>query len=271
MPTSTQSDAPPWLADLAPRLTTHTLGRTVVYLPRTASTNAAAHDAARTHAYDGTLVLTDDQHAGRGRMGRTWQAMPEANLTFSLLVHPHGPMPDWPLIGFAAAVAIARALETHAPDSVVHVKWPNDVLLDGRKASGLLLETVHLRDAPSALVVGIGINVNQDVFPDEIAEKATSLTLATGTRHDRAAVLADVLNHFEPLMALCAGEGRRVLLHLYSARLAGLGGPVVFHESSTSQPIEGRLVGLTDTGALQLDTADGLRAFRVGDLTTHAS
>lgn len=270
MTSAPQPDRPAWLEAFETRLGTHTLGRPLVYLPRTASTNTVAADLARQGAADGTLVVTDDQHAGRGRMGRAWHAAPGQNLTVSLVLRPAMPVAEWPLVGFAAAVAAARALEArlleaHLPGATVHVKWPNDLVLDGRKVAGVLLET-----APGALVLGLGLNVNQTRFDGAFVLPPTSLALATGAAHERGEVLAEVLGHLEALLPFCAGQGQSVLLNLYTARLAGLGGPVVFRETASAAPVEGRLVGLSASGTLQLETADGLRSFRAGDLTTHA-
>lgn len=255
---------------LPAQLTTHTLGQQLHYVAQTLSTNTLAVQLAQHGAPAGTLVITDHQSGGRGRMGRAWQTAPGANLTFSLIVRPVAPLANWPFVGFAAAVAVARTLEQHAPGSVARVKWPNDVLLDKRKVCGFLLETARAADTLHSLVVGIGVNVNQQAFSGDVAGRATSLRLITGQRHDRTRLLAALLNAFEPLLGLCAGDGIDALLTLYSARLDALGEQVVFYETDTSLPVAGRLAGLASTGDLLLETASGMRTFRAGDLTTRS-
>lgn len=224
----------------------------------------------REGAPEGACVVTDDQFAGRGRAGRVWHADPATNLTLSLILRPRLPRTDWPIAGLAAAVAVARTLERFAPDTPALVKWPNDVLLGGRKVAGLLLETVRTDEADApALIVGIGLNVNQARFPDDIEARATSLHGVTGHPQDRGEVFAALLNTLEPLLNLCVGSGVGLLLRLYAARLDGLGGTVTFYETASSLPVRGRLTGLTPTGALQIATEEGLRTFHAGDLTTH--
>ncbi len=260
---------PGWLAACRDALETNTLGHPVCFLARTDSTNKQAALWVRAGAPDGALVIADDQQAGRGRAGRVWTVEPGANLTFSAIVRPPLPLALWPLVGFAAALAVARTVEACAPALTALVKWPNDVLVDGRKIAGLLLETARAERGDGALVVGIGLNVNQTDFPGLDAARVTSLALAAGREFDRGEVLRTLLETLETMLDLCGAEGRALLFNLYTARLANLGEEVTFFETATSQPVQGRLAGLTDAGALRIDTAEGPRTFHAGDLTSH--
>src|SRR5690242_21469608 len=127
------------------------LGHPLIYFPALDSTNSHAAELARAGAAEGTLVTTDDQTAGRGRIGRAWKSLPGQQLALSLVLRPAFP-PHF--LVMASALAVAAAIETVAGLTPA-IKWPNDVLVDGRKVCGILIET-----SPGAAILGIGLNVN---------------------------------------------------------------------------------------------------------------
>jgi BirA family biotin operon repressor/biotin-[acetyl-CoA-carboxylase] ligase len=158
------------------------------------STQRVAFALAATGAADRTVVVADTQTAGRGRRGRTWHDEPGASLLASIVVRPHLAVGELPKLSLTTAVAVADAIETLAGPSV-RVKWPNDVLVGGRKIAGILLES---RMGPTPLVVvGIGINVGQRGFPPELAATATSVRIETGRAIERETVLDEVLAAFD--------------------------------------------------------------------------
>ena len=145
---------------------------------------------------EGTVVIADEQTMGRGRFGRRWETEPLSSLLFSLLLRPKFLQPDEIFIlTFAASVAVAEAIEDSV-DIKPELKWPNDVLVEGKKVCGILLESSFGSRGLSHVVLGIGLNVNQAKFSPEIACKATSLFLSTGKKHDREEVFLSILKKF---------------------------------------------------------------------------
>jgi BirA family biotin operon repressor/biotin-[acetyl-CoA-carboxylase] ligase len=215
------------------------------------STQAVALALAEDGAADGTAVVADSQRAGRGRRGRVWRDEPGASLLVSILTRPVSAPGCWPLLSLMTAVAVARALH-RAAGVEARLKWPNDVLLDGRKVAGILLES---RQRPPLVVIGIGINVGQTGFPPELADRAISLTQATGRAVDREGLLTAVLDEVERGRARLDGEGSAPLRRAWMARSATLGTWV------TAGAFRGRAVDLAEDGALVLD--DGRRRYRV--------
>lgn len=257
----------PLVRDLQPLLRTRRFGRAIRGHEEVTSTNTLAWAWAGEGAAEGSVVVAEHQTAGRGRLGRTWEAGPGLNLTFSVVLRPGLAPERLGLVTLAAGVAVAEAVAAFAAPVVPAIKWPNDVLLEGRKCCGILLES-SVQPEATTLILGVGLNVNQDAFPPLLAAKATSLLLATGRHVPRAPLLAALLERLEAAYdALCAG-GHAALRRTYTARLAGLGQPVTFRFAEGSGLIHGTLDGITDTGALVLRTEAGTRTFVAGEITT---
>lgn len=230
----------------------------VVRLGVVDSTQAVAFALAEQGAPDRTVVVAEHQTAGRGRRGRRWLDEPGASLLVSILVRPRLAVAHWPLLSLTAAVATAEAL-TAAAGVAARLDWPNDVLVDGRKVAGVLLES-RVGPAP-VVVVGIGVNVAQTRFPPELAGLATSLALAAGRAVDREAVLAALLDRFDHWRDRLEREGFAPVRARWLALAAILGRRV---------SVEGRTgvaVDLDADGALVL--ADGPVRHRVvaGEVT----
>jgi BirA family biotin operon repressor/biotin-[acetyl-CoA-carboxylase] ligase len=207
----------------------------VEWFARLDSTNRHVLDAARAGAADGLVVVADEQTAGRGRLGRTWEAPPGSSLLVSVLVRG-GDDPNRTVM--AAGVALARAVE-HVVGIVPALKWPNDVVVDDRKLAGVLAEADG-----DALVVGVGCNVNWESFPPELAATATACNLEAGRPVDRDALLDAFLDAFDHALA----DGGH-LIGAYRGLLATLGRSVrVDHVGG--DVLLGEAVGLTDAGAL---------------------
>jgi BirA family biotin operon repressor/biotin-[acetyl-CoA-carboxylase] ligase len=220
----------------------------------------------------GALLLAETQTAGRGRAGRSWVSPPDVNLYFTIVLHLESLLAARPL-AYVAPLAVALALEevSQAKDGSVDIdlKWPNDVLLNGRKAAGVLIETTAAAEGQPVALVGIGINVNLDVEAHpEIREIATSLSNALGFSVSREEVLAACCNHFESLYEEAKSGGRRPF-EAWRSRLITLGKTVV--ASGAGRPIEGIAKDVDDDGALLIAEPDG-RLTRVvaGDVTLAA-
>jgi len=201
-------------------------GWRVELLPTTTSTNAVVADRARAGEPAGLVVVAEQQTAGRGRLDRTWTSPPRAGLTFSVLLRPELEPARRGWLPLLSGLAVVRALrEQTGVDAVL--KWPNDVLIDGRKVCGLLAEAV----LPGAVVVGIGLNVT--TRPAELPDaQATSLQLAGATTTDRDTVLRALLRQLTAVLgdvdaglagyrALCSTLGRQVRVVLPTGTVEG--------------------------------------------------
>jgi BirA family biotin operon repressor/biotin-[acetyl-CoA-carboxylase] ligase len=260
---------PPALpADLAPLLRTTRFGRPLRWLEETGSTNADAAAWAAAGAPEGAVVGAEHQTAGRGRHGRVWADAPGQGLLFSLVVRPRFLPERLGLIPLAAGVAVAEAVAPWVAPAAPRLKWPNDVLLGGKKAAGLLLEGHLAPGAPPTLVLGLGLNVNTLDFPPEIAGVATSLALEAGRLLPRAALLADLLLALERRYdALLGGDDAEVCT-AFEARMAGLGADALVAFPGNGQPsLRGILRGVDATGALRLATPTGVRLLAAGEVT----
>jgi BirA family biotin operon repressor/biotin-[acetyl-CoA-carboxylase] ligase len=162
------------------------------------STNDEAQRGAKAGASHGTTWVAEQQTAGRGRRGRSWVSPAGEGLLFSLLLRLSCPPTRLPPLALLAGLAVREAVLRAAPAADVKVKWPNDVVVDGRKVAGVLVEAVTQGSRVEAVIMGIGINVHTRSFPGELADCATSVALAdAGARPDRASLLVDVLASLE--------------------------------------------------------------------------
>ncbi len=173
------------------------IGSRIRYVPETASTNTIAMELAQQGAPEGTIVLAELQTGGRGRLGRAW-ASPRGNVYLSVILRPALPMSKAPLITLMGAVAVAAAVRAY-PGPEAGIKWPNDVLLAGKKVSGLLSELSAETDRIRHIVLGIGVNVNMDPreLPPDVRPLATTLADAAGRPVDRTVLLGRLLGELD--------------------------------------------------------------------------
>jgi BirA family biotin operon repressor/biotin-[acetyl-CoA-carboxylase] ligase len=253
--------------ELGPRLQTRWLGRTVVHHATTGSTNSDAAALGRAGAEDGTVVIADSQSAGRGRLGRSWASVSGVNLYLSALLRPPIVPAAAPQLSLLAGVAVAASLEAEGLAPLI--KWPNDVLLDGRKVCGILTEIEAEADRVSFVVVGVGVNLNSSLehFPAELHETATSVLLSAGRRVDRVGFTARLLTELETLYERFSGEGFPAIAPLWESRAALRGRRVTV--SGAGEVITGTCVGIDSDGALLLKEEDDARPRRIlaGDVT----
>ena len=265
----------PLLHALRPLLRTERFGRRAESYVALGSTNTRALAWAAEGAAEGSLVVAERQTAGRGRYGRAWQAKAGKNLTCSLVLRPRLAPERLGLVTLAAGVAVAEAVSTFAAPLAPAIKWPNDVLMEGRKCCGMLLESSFVGRAenrPPAVILGIGLNVNQAAFPSDLAADAshppTSLLLETGRHVPRAALLAELLRVLEDRYQSLFEDGGRAVRRAYVKRMAGLGEVTTLRFTGTERRVEGRLDGISAIGALRLQTADGLLTLHAGEVTS---
>ncbi|MFA6133246.1 MAG: biotin--[acetyl-CoA-carboxylase] ligase [Phycisphaerae bacterium] len=183
-------------------LGTTRVGRNVICFGEVASTNDVAMDSARQAGSDGLVVLADAQRLGRGRLGRRWLSPARANILMSVLLVERGPGLPHEALTIAAGLAVAEGIE-HACKLACQLKWPNDVLLDGQKVSGILVE-LGSGSGGRAVVIGIGVNVNAAPPRDQVDQPAVSLADRLGESVDRMEVIRSILRRMDRRLELLA-------------------------------------------------------------------
>jgi BirA family transcriptional regulator, biotin operon repressor / biotin---[acetyl-CoA-carboxylase] ligase len=218
------------------------------------STNDLAKELGAGQAPEGTLVVAEGQSRGRGRLGREWNSPPGAGLYVSVLLRPPLPPTEMPQITLTAAVAAVRALK-RAAGVTAGIKWPNDLILAGKKLGGILTEMETESDQIRHLVVGLGLNINNERFPAELRDLATSLTLATGRSFSRLKILQAWLEELEDLYQLFLGREFARILEEWQEYTVTLGQAVRVRQG----PVEicGRALEVAQDGALLVETRDG--------------
>jgi BirA family biotin operon repressor/biotin-[acetyl-CoA-carboxylase] ligase len=224
---------------------------TVVRLARADSTQGVAFDLAAQGAADRTVVVADYQAAGRGRRGHGWDAPPGTSLLCTILVRPRVAPERWSVYSLASAVAVAEALAA-ATGIEARLKWPNDVLVRGRKIAGILLES---RLPSLVIAVGIGINLAQRAFPAGLAARATSVMLETERPVERDAMLHALLEAFDAWRARLEADGPAPVRERWLALAETIGRRV------SVDGVTGVAVDLDEDGALVLE--DGPNRHRV--------
>lgn len=182
--------------DIRSSLSTSWLGRTVKVMKTVDSTNLEAKRLAEAGASHGTLVTAEEQTSGKGRRGRSWISVPGQGVWMSFVLRPDIELENSSMLTLVAALAVEKGIKDAAGIDG-RIKWPNDVLVNGKKVCGILTELSAQMDELNYIVVGIGINANIGQFPEEVRDKATSLLAETGETVDRTRLLCQVLKHFE--------------------------------------------------------------------------
>jgi BirA family biotin operon repressor/biotin-[acetyl-CoA-carboxylase] ligase len=246
------------VAVLQQLLTTQTFGRPLHVLTQTTSTNDELKALALGSAPEGTVVLAEQQTLGRGRQGRTFVSPAGVGIYLSLLLRPTIDMARLPQLTLMVAVATADAM-TAVCGVLVHLKWPNDVEIDGKKVAGILTEAVLHLGEPPVVIIGIGINVNTTLeqLPSALHDRVTSLALTTGTSVSRHQLIACLLAHLEGLYHTFQDAGMTSILERWR-RYSRISGRVV-QFSHAAETKTGHVIGLDDDGALVVQTVDGIQ------------
>ncbi len=221
-----------------------------------ASTNDHAMLPENADLQSGTVIVAEEQTGGRGRRGRQWHSPPFLGLWFSIVLRPCF-KENITLLPLALGLAVAKSLE-NMPGLAPDLKWPNDVLLSGRKVCGILCECRSDAAGRFRVVAGIGINVNQDSgdFSAELRPYATSLLLETGNAHDRADLLVSVLCGIESVLAELEANRSGKILEEWTRRCPAIGKPV---SVADGEVVSGRFLGIDSIGRMILSTPDGSR------------
>jgi BirA family biotin operon repressor/biotin-[acetyl-CoA-carboxylase] ligase len=243
--------------EVSMQLNTAIIGKRLVNLALTASTNAEAFRLAEGGADEGTVVTADEQNKGKGRLGRTWSSPPGANLYCSVILRPQIKPFEAPQLTFLSAVAVARAVE-QAAGLKPEIKWPNDVLIGGKKVAGLLNEMSAETDGINFVILGIGANLNMtaDQFPGDLRHPATSLYIETGAKVVRARFTALLLSELDRLYAGFLDHGFAQVRREWQERCNADGRKVVVSNPGCDD-IRGQFAGIDSDGALLVQSPNG--------------
>ncbi len=227
------------------------IGHTVIRLEETSSTNDLARDFIENPDADGTVILADRQTKGKGRLGRSWYSPPGKGIYLSIILNRplQGNMSY--LLCPAVSLAIAQAVEKLSGLKVL-IKWPNDLIVNGKKIGGVLVEKSR-----KAFIVGVGVNLNTDLdeFPEEIRGRTSSLKSESGKHYDKEEFMRELFVEFERIMALLPADGGKEVLNNIKARSFTLGKNVRVVDGGAI--LNGEAIGFESDGSLLLKGAGG--------------
>jgi BirA family biotin operon repressor/biotin-[acetyl-CoA-carboxylase] ligase len=227
-------------------------GRQIAWFESCGSTMIEAARLAAAGCPSGSVAGADEQAAGQGRFGRSWHSERDAGLYLSIVLRLGIPEEDLRALSLALGLATAEAI-ARATGVACDLRWPNDVLIGEKKCAGILVQA-----EPTALIAGIGVNVNHTQFPEEIATTATSLRLATASVHDREELLIRLLETVDSFTRMLAEGGRKPVLRMFTRHSSYVSGKAVaVHQDD--RVVHGVTDGLDDSGFLRLRLPEGAR------------
>lgn len=239
-------------------ITTDFIGRNIFTYDETDTTNNRAKE--NFTAPDGSVFTAEVQTNGKGSKGRSWSSERDSGLYCSILLKPDIPPVKAPQITLTAGLAVCKAIGCNSM-----IKWPNDVVINGKKVCGILTEMSADKDKINYVVCGIGINVNNTAFTDELADKATSLLTESGQRHDKSILLARVFNEFEHCYKKFLNGGLDGILDEYKQNCVTLGREVnVIYQK---ERIRGKAVDINNDGSLTVEANNEIINVTYGDVS----
>ena len=252
--------------EVCPRLTTRILGSEIHYFTEIDSTNNEAKKCAVAGCPEGTLVITEAQQGGRGRLSRGWFSPTAKGIWMSVVLRPPFPPQEAPKCTLMAAVALNRAIREVA-GIPCGIKWPNDILCNGRKLVGILTEMSAEMDAINHIVIGTGINVNiaADEIPPELKEIATSILVEKGAPVSRLDLLIRVLECLEELYLAVKESGFEAVLAAWRRESITLGRMV--NVIAPDKSFQGKAINIDSDGALLVETEQGVERVLAGDVS----
>jgi BirA family biotin operon repressor/biotin-[acetyl-CoA-carboxylase] ligase len=245
-------------------LKTHLFGSKIYTFDIIDSTNNCARALAGCWANEGTVIIAEQQTAGKGRLGRAWQANPNENLTFSVILRPSLPPDALNAFPLYVAVAVAEAVEK-ATGLHVDCKWPNDLLVNRKKFAGILLEGSVKQNAIEYVVMGIGVNVNQRLFTGDLQRTATSLRLEARKEVDRTALFHAILASLEAHYGDLNARGFDAILSRWLSHSTMINKQISVSENG--QIFSGVVTGLSPDGGLLLQSNGSVKTLFAGDVT----
>jgi len=247
-------------AELTSRMDTRWMAKELRFFREIDSTNAFAKQMGEQEGHNGMLIVADKQTVGKGRRGRAWESPAGKNIYFTLLLHPEILPNHASMLTLVMAMAVAKGIPNCIPGIRPAIKWPNDIIVDKKKVCGILTEmsmSVEM-DAISYLVIGVGINVCEQSFPQELLEKATSLEEASGQKVSRTILLAEIIKAFEQYYeCFLQTQDLSALKEEYNSMLVNVGNQVRILDPKGE--FEAVAEGIDATGQLLVTLPDGTR------------
>ncbi|WP_017728000.1 bifunctional biotin--[acetyl-CoA-carboxylase] synthetase/biotin operon repressor [Halalkalibacterium ligniniphilum] len=233
-------------------LTTKKIGREITYFDSTSSTQVVAHRLAQEGAQEGHVVVANEQTGGKGRLGRAWHSPPGTSIYMSLILRPQLPPQRTPQLTLLAAVAVVKGIKD-VTGLTCEIKWPNDLLIKGKKVVGILTEMQSEPDCVHSVIIGIGINVNQqkEHFSSAIRNIATSLAFEKEEEIQRSQLIAAIFAHFETLYEEYIEHGFSRIKPIWEAYAVSIGKKI--YARSMHEVIYGTAKGITNDGVLLLE------------------
>lgn len=246
-------------------LNTSWAGQELFYYDRIDSTNTKAKELAEQGYPSGTLIVANQQIAGRGRRGRSWDSPSGSGIFMTLMLKPDINPNHASMLTLVAALATAKAI-SEVTGRQAGIKWPNDIVLNGKKICGILTEMSAQFDYINHIVIGIGINVHTEEFPEELRETASSLLLECGRHFHRADIIEKTLEYFERYYAVfLETEDLSGLMREYNAILVNIQKMVKVLDPK--EPYEGKAMGITPKGELIVDTWESRKLVSSGEVS----
>ena len=254
--------------EIEPGLRTEVFGRSIIFHHEVGSTQDAARELARKGAEEGTVVIAETQNRGKGRKGREWSSTPGQGIQISIILRPRLKPSQSIQIPLVAGVAVAQAIAGITPLKP-RIKWPNDLIVGGKKVGGILTEMSAEIDRIDYVVLGIGLNVNtpQTLFPKEIREIATSLAEESGESVSRVRLLQSFLEEFEGFYGVFITSGFQTIRERWKAMNNTIGAWVELNDIDEGM-MKGKIIDMDAEGALLLQKKDkSIVRIVAGDIT----
>lgn len=253
-------------AEIKSLMHTDWVAKEVLYFDTIDSTNTKAQELAEKGYPSGTLVVADKQESGKGRRGRSWVSPSGTGIFMTLIIKPDINPNNASMLTLVAALAVAKAITSVTGEEAL-IKWPNDIVVNGKKVCGILTEMNAQFDYINHIVVGIGINVHNESFPEEISQMASSLMIeAGGKRFHRAQIIAETMAYFEQYYdTFLKTQDLSALVREYDKLLVNRNKSV--RVLDPKEPFDGKAMGITPKGELIVDTWESRKLVSSGEVS----
>lgn len=253
-------------AEIKSLMHTEWVAKEVLYFDTIDSTNTKAQELAEKGYQSGTLVVADKQESGKGRRGRSWVSPSGTGIFMTLMIKPDINPNNASMLTLVAALAVAKAITSVTGEEAL-IKWPNDIVVNGKKVCGILTEMNAQFDYINHIVVGIGINVHNESFPEEISQMASSLMIeAGGKRFHRAQIIAETMSYFEQYYdTFLKTQDLSALVREYDELLVNRNKSV--RVLDPKEPFDGKAMGITPKGELIVDTWESRKLVSSGEVS----
>ena len=253
-------------AEIKSLMHTEWVAKEVLYFDTIDSTNTKAQELAEKGYPSGTLVVADKQESGKGRRGRSWVSPSGTGIFMTLMIKPDINPNNASMLTLVAALAVAKAITSVTGEEAM-IKWPNDIVVNSKKVCGILTEMNAQFDYINHIVVGIGINVHNESFPEEISQMASSIMIEAGVkRFHRAQIIAETMSYFEQYYdTFLKTQDLSALVREYDELLVNRNKSV--RVLDPKEPFDGKAMGITPKGELIVDTWESRKLVSSGEVS----